>query len=177
MATCSVRTCIYKSMQHCGSWFGVTSHSFPLFRKRKQTETPADKHGTWPPGARCSSPSPDVYKVIRRQHDTDVSDNWPHTKNTSFLGSSPDTPTDEYDNLGGHDTESGFVTLASTESGFVTNDLYESYQNRSSTRYPKEHSWLDNELYSYWRRLCAFRFFVMKEALGLESPQTFQRTK
>ncbi|XP_053341789.1 layilin [Clarias gariepinus] len=124
---------------------------FKLFtrRKRKQTETPADKHGTWPPGARCSSPSPDVYKVIRRQHDTDVSDNWPHTKNTSFLGSSPDTPTDEYDNLGGHDTESGFVTLASTESGFVTNDLYESYQNRSSTRYPKEHSWLDNELYSY----------------------------
>ncbi|XP_034156322.2 layilin isoform X2 [Pangasianodon hypophthalmus] len=124
---------------------------FKLFtkRRRKQTETPADKHGTWAPGDRCSSPSPDVYNVIRRQHETDLSDTRPHTKNTSFLGSSPDTPTDEYDNLGGHDTESGFVTLASTESGFITNDIYESYQNRSSTRYHGEHSWLDNELYGY----------------------------
>ncbi|XP_060768262.1 layilin [Neoarius graeffei] len=123
---------------------------FKLFTKRrKQTETPADKHGTWVPGERSSSPSPDVYKVIRRQHETDLSDTRPHTKNTSFLGSSPDTPTEEYDNLGGHDTESGFVTLASTESGFMTNDIYEPYQNRPSTRYHREHSWLDNELYSY----------------------------
>ncbi|KAK3509112.1 hypothetical protein QTP70_020222 [Hemibagrus guttatus] len=124
---------------------------FKLFakRRRKQTETPVDKHGTWAPGERCSSPSPDVYNVIRRQHEIDLSDSRPHTKNTSFLGSSPDTPTDEYDNLGGHDTESGFVTLASTESGFVTNDIYDSYQNHSSTRYHREHSWLDNELYSY----------------------------
>lgn len=124
---------------------------FKLFTKkrRKQTETPADKHGTWAPGERCNSPSPDVYNVIRRQHETDLNDTRPHTKNTSFLGSSPDTPTDEYDNLGGQDTESGFVTLASTESGFVTNEIYESYQNRSSTRYHRQHSWLDNELYSY----------------------------
>ncbi|XP_027034558.1 layilin [Tachysurus fulvidraco] len=124
---------------------------FKLFakRRRKQTEATVDKHGTWAPGERCSSPSPDVYKVIRRQHEIDLSDTRPHTKNTSFLGSSPDTPTDEYDNLGGKDTESGFVTLASTESGFVSNDMYESYQNRSSTRYHRENSWLDNELYSY----------------------------
>ncbi|TSP36126.1 Layilin [Bagarius yarrelli] len=124
---------------------------FKLFakRRRKQTETPVEKHGTWAPGERSSSPSPDVYNVIRRQHEIDLSDTRPHIKNTSFLGSSPDTPTDEYDNLGGHDTESGFVTLASTESGFVTNEIYESYQNHSSTRYQREHSWLDNELYTY----------------------------
>uniref|UniRef100_A0AAV2J9I9 C3/C5 convertase n=1 Tax=Knipowitschia caucasica TaxID=637954 RepID=A0AAV2J9I9_KNICA len=72
------------------------------------------------------SPSPasgDVYNVIRLQKEDDLVSTRPHTKNTSFLGSSPDTPTGDYDNLGGRDTESGFVTLTSNESCFLNFDL------------------------------------------------------
>jgi len=72
----------------------------------------------------CPSPaSTDVYNVIRSQKDDDLSSARPQTKNTSFLCSSPDTPTGDYDNLAGRDTESGFVTLASTESGFLNFEL------------------------------------------------------
>ncbi|KAL0995004.1 hypothetical protein UPYG_G00130530 [Umbra pygmaea] len=71
--------------------------------------------------------SPDVYNVIRSQQEADLAGARPHTKNTSFLGSSPDTPPGDYDNLGGlRDTESGFVTLASTDSNFLlTSDQYD----------------------------------------------------
>lgn len=58
----------------------------------------------------------------------------PQTKNTSFLCSSPDTPTGDYDNLGGRDTESGFVTLASTESCFLNFDLNDLSLGRRGTR-------------------------------------------
>ncbi|XP_055082878.1 layilin [Periophthalmus magnuspinnatus] len=71
----------------------------------------------------CPSPaSTNVYNVIHSQKEDDLVSTRPHTKNTSFLGSSPDTPTGDYDNLGGRDTESGFVTLASTESCFLNFD-------------------------------------------------------
>ncbi|XP_007245297.3 layilin isoform X1 [Astyanax mexicanus] len=125
---------------------------FKLFTKRnnEHTETPPKEPGYWQSGDRCNSPSPDVYNVIRRQHDSDLAGTRPDIKNTSFLGSSPDTPPGDYDNLGGRDTESGFVTLASTESGFVTNDIYEaSCHGRGSLKYYREHGWLDNELYGY----------------------------
>ncbi|XP_066517688.1 layilin [Hoplias malabaricus] len=124
---------------------------FKLFsrRRKERTETPPKEPGYWT-GDRCNSPSPDVYNVIRRQHDADLAGTRPDIKNTSFLGSSPDTPPGDYDNLGGRDTESGFVTLASTESGFVTNEIYEtSYPGRGSLRHYREHGWLDNELYGY----------------------------
>uniref|UniRef100_A0A3B3ZMY5 C-type lectin domain-containing protein n=1 Tax=Periophthalmus magnuspinnatus TaxID=409849 RepID=A0A3B3ZMY5_9GOBI len=73
----------------------------------------------------CPSPaSTNVYNVIHSQKEDDLVSTRPHTKNTSFLGSSPDTPTGDYDNLGGRDTESGFVTLASTESCFLNFDVF-----------------------------------------------------
>lgn len=72
--------------------------------------------------SRSATPT-DVYNVIRSQNDDDLVSARPHSKNTSFLCSSPDTPTGDYDNLGGRDTESGFVTLASTESCFLNLDL------------------------------------------------------
>lgn len=75
-----------------------------------------------PDSGRAATPT-DVYNVIRSQNDDDLVSARPHTKNTSFLCSSPDTPTGNYDNLGGRDTESGFVTLASTESCFLNFDL------------------------------------------------------
>lgn len=117
-------------------------------RKKEQTETPPKDPGYWAAGERCNSPSPDVYKVIRRQHESDLAGTRPDIKNTSFLGSSPDTPTGDYDNLAGRDTESGFVTLASTESGFVTNDMYDPLQGRGSGRYYRDQGWMD-ELYGY----------------------------
>ncbi|KAM7374336.1 hypothetical protein PAMP_007002 [Pampus punctatissimus] len=83
----------------------------------------------------CPSPIPtDVYNVIRSQKDDDLVSARPHTKNTSFLCSSPDTPTGDYDNLGGRDTESGFVTLASTESCFLNFDLNDLSLGRRGTR-------------------------------------------
>lgn len=82
------------------------------------------------------SPTPtDVYNVIRSQKDDDLVSARPNTKNTSFLCSSPDTPTGDYDNLGGRDTESGFVTLASTESGFLNFDLNDLSLGRRGTFY------------------------------------------
>ncbi|XP_021327362.2 layilin isoform X1 [Danio rerio] len=123
---------------------------FKLFTKRKkeQTETPPKDPGYWAAGERCNSPSPDVYNVIRRQHESDLAGTRPDIKNTSFLGSSPDTPPGDYDNLTGRDTESGFVTLASTESGFVTNDMYDTLQGRGSGRYYRDQGWMD-ELYGF----------------------------
>uniref|UniRef100_A0A3Q4GIC0 Layilin a n=1 Tax=Neolamprologus brichardi TaxID=32507 RepID=A0A3Q4GIC0_NEOBR len=82
----------------------------------------------------CPSPtSTDVYNVIRSQKDDDLVSARPQTKNTSFLCPSPDTPTGDYDNLGGRDTESGFVTLASAESCFLNFDLNDLSLGRRGT--------------------------------------------
>ncbi|XP_059208418.1 layilin isoform X2 [Centropristis striata] len=81
-----------------------------------------------------SSAATDVYNVIRSQKEDDLVSARPNTKNTSFLCSSPDTPTGDYDNLGGRDTESGFVTLASTESCFLNFDLNDLSLGRRATR-------------------------------------------
>uniref|UniRef100_A0A3Q2QT65 Layilin a n=1 Tax=Fundulus heteroclitus TaxID=8078 RepID=A0A3Q2QT65_FUNHE len=81
------------------------------------------------------SPTPtDVYNVIRSQKDDDLVSARPQTKNKSFLCSSPDTPTGDYDNLGGRDTESGFVTLASTESDLLNFDLNDLSLGRRGAR-------------------------------------------
>ncbi|KAG5283911.1 hypothetical protein AALO_G00020910 [Alosa alosa] len=124
---------------------------FKLFTKRgkERTETCPKEPGYWVSDEHCDSPSQDVYNVIRKQHEADLAGTRPDIKNTSFLGSSPDTPPGDYDNLAGRDTESGFVTLASTESGFVTNDIYDMCQLRSSGRYHRDTGWLDSDLYGY----------------------------
>lgn len=44
-------------------------------------------------------------------------------------------------------SESGFVTLESTESGFVTNDIYELSNDRLGRS--KESTWVENEIYGY----------------------------
>ncbi|KAJ3589197.1 hypothetical protein NHX12_010044 [Muraenolepis orangiensis] len=95
---------------------------FKLFvgRRRKRQKS---KVCQTEPGLRSSPAPTDVYNVIRSQKEDDLSSTRPQTKNTSFLCSSPDTPTGDYDNLGARDTESGFVTLASTESGFLNFEL------------------------------------------------------
>ncbi|KAM3869185.1 layilin [Diretmus argenteus] len=106
---------------------------FKLLTKRRRKQQKSEVCQTDP--ALCPSPIPtDVYNVIRSQKDDDLAAARPHTKNTSFLCSSPDTPTGDYDNLGGRDTESGFVTLASTESGFLNFDLHDLSLGRRGTR-------------------------------------------
>uniref|UniRef100_A0A672ZHI3 Layilin a n=1 Tax=Sphaeramia orbicularis TaxID=375764 RepID=A0A672ZHI3_9TELE len=101
---------------------GVCCYKLLTGRQRRQQKSEVCQTE---PGL-CPSPKPtDVYNVIRSQKDDDLVSARPHTKNTSFLCSSPDTPTGDYDNLGGRDTESGFVTLASTESCFLNFDLTE----------------------------------------------------
>lgn len=100
-------------------------------RRRKQQKSEVCQTD---PGL-CSSPVPiDVYNVIQSQKEDDLVSTRPNTKNTSFLCSSPDTLTGDYDNLGGRDTESGFVTLASTESGFLNFDLNDLSLGRRATR-------------------------------------------
>ncbi|XP_024862077.1 layilin isoform X2 [Kryptolebias marmoratus] len=107
---------------------------FKLLVRRKRKEHKSEVCQTEP--GLCPSPSTDVYNVIHSQKDDDLVSARPQTKNTSFLCSSPDTdtPTGDYDNLGARDTESGFVTLASTESGFLNFDLNELSLGRRGTR-------------------------------------------
>ncbi|XP_041863656.1 layilin [Melanotaenia boesemani] len=110
---------------------GVCCFKLLVRRKRKQQKSEVCQTD---PGV-CPSPTPtDVYNVIRSQKDDDLVSARPNIKNTSFLCSSPDTPTGDYDNLGGRDTESGFVTLASTESCFLNFDLNELSLGRRGTR-------------------------------------------
>ncbi|MEQ2302852.1 hypothetical protein AMECASPLE_010973, partial [Ameca splendens] len=106
---------------------GVCCYKLLLIRKRNKQKSEVCQ----------TDPSPtstDVYNVIRSQKDDDLVSARPQTKNTSFLCSSPDTPTGDYDNLGGRDTESGFVTLASTESDFLNFDLNDLSLGRRGTR-------------------------------------------
>ncbi|KAG7471364.1 hypothetical protein MATL_G00123740 [Megalops atlanticus] len=117
-------------------------------RRRKEWVDPCPKEpGYWVPAGGCSSPSPDVYQVLSKQRDTDLAGTRPDARNTSFRPSSPDTPSGDYDNLTARDTESDFVTLASAESGFVTNDIYEACQGRG--RPSREAGWVENEIYGY----------------------------
>ncbi|KAM4546199.1 layilin [Fundulus diaphanus] len=102
---------------------------FKVLLRRRRNEQKSEVCQTDP------SPTPtDVYNVIRSQKDDDLVSARPQTKNKSFLCSSPDTPTGDYDNLGGRDTESGFVTLASTESDLLNFDLNDLSLGRRGAR-------------------------------------------
>ncbi|XP_058482993.1 layilin isoform X2 [Solea solea] len=110
---------------------GVCCFKLLLTRRRKEQKSEVCQTDA----GLCPSPIPtDVYKVIRSQKDDDLVSTRANTKNTSFLCSSPDTPTGDYDNLGGRDTESGFVTLASTESCFLNLDLNDLSLGRRGAR-------------------------------------------
>ncbi|MBN3319584.1 LAYN protein, partial [Atractosteus spatula] len=128
---------------------------FRLFasRRKERTEACHKEPTLWMSPDRGSSPSLDVYHVIRKQHEADLAGTRPDIKITSFRGSSPaggapdDQLSSDYDNMGGNNSESGFATLASTESGFVTNDIYETCQGRG--RPNRESGWVENEIYGY----------------------------
>ncbi|KAM4015973.1 layilin isoform 2-T2 [Anomaloglossus baeobatrachus] len=119
-------------------------------RKQHRSEVSVKEPSFWLSPNRRNSPNLEIYNVIKKQTDADLAGTRPDIQNTSFRGPSgeaspPDNLSGDYDNIGGHHSESGFVTLASTESGFVTNELYE----LSNDRYGRstESGWVENEIY------------------------------
>ncbi|XP_009995732.1 PREDICTED: layilin [Chaetura pelagica] len=119
-------------------------------RKREQIDASPKEEDAWLSHLRRNSPNLDIYKVIKKQSEADLAGTRPGTKNSSFrtqedkvLGS----PSRDYDEVAMNTSTSGFVTLTSTESGFVTNDIYElcgDHVGRS-----KESAWVENEIYGY----------------------------
>ncbi|XP_073513239.1 layilin isoform X1 [Phyllobates terribilis] len=121
-------------------------------RKQHRSEASVKEPTFWLSPNRRNSPNLEIYNVIKKQTDADLAGTRPDIQNTSFRGPSgetspPDNLSGDYDNIAGHHSESGFVTLASTESGFVTNELYE----LSHDRYGRstESGWVENEIYGY----------------------------
>ncbi|XP_036283311.1 layilin isoform X4 [Pipistrellus kuhlii] len=106
----------------------------------------------WPSPGRANSPDLEVYKVIRKQSEADLAETRPDLKNISFRGCSgeatPDALSCDSEDRAVNPSESGFVTLASIESGFVTNDIYEFFPDHRLGR-SKECGWVENEIYGY----------------------------
>lgn len=119
-------------------------------RKREQPDpSTKEQHTIWPTPCQENSPSLDVYNVIRKQSEADLAEPRPDLKNISFRVCSgeamPDDMSGDYENMAVNPSESGFVTLASMESGFVTNDIYEFSPDRIGRS--KESGWVENEIY------------------------------
>ncbi|XP_066495762.1 layilin isoform X2 [Tiliqua scincoides] len=127
--------------------------SFWLYakRRREQTEVNGKGQDTWLAPKRQNSPSLEIYNVIQKQSEADLAGTRPDIKNSSFRGRSGEDVHDDlsgdYDNMNVNTSESGFVTLTSTESGFVTNDIYELCNDRVGRS--KESAWVENEIYGY----------------------------
>ncbi|NXY83267.1 LAYN protein, partial [Alcedo cyanopectus] len=97
-----------------------------------------------------SSPNLDVYRVIKKQSEADLAGTRPDTTNSSFRAQEDkvlDSLSRDGDDLAMNTSTSGFVTLASSESGFVTNDIYELCGERLGRS--KESAWVENEIYGY----------------------------
>ncbi|NWV43358.1 LAYN protein, partial [Grantiella picta] len=116
---------------------------FWLFVKRSREHLDVTPKGdtAWLPHPGRDSPELDIHQVIQKQSEADLAGDRPVPKNSSFraregLGSScRDT------------SSSGLVTLASSESGFVTNDIYELCGDRVGRS--EESTWVENEIYGY----------------------------
>ncbi|XP_006890828.1 PREDICTED: layilin [Elephantulus edwardii] len=121
-------------------------------RTREQPGSSTKEQPTiWPSPHQGISPELEVYNVIRKQSEADLAETRPDLKNLSFRVCSeeatPDDMSCDYDNMAVNPSESGFVTLASTESGFVTNDIYELSPERMGRS--RESGWVENEIYGY----------------------------
>ncbi|NXH94356.1 LAYN protein, partial [Pachycephala philippinensis] len=119
---------------------------FPFPRSRERVDVAAKGDGAWLPQPRRDSPKLDIYRVIDKQCEADLAGARPGTKNSSFrahegLGSPRRDPE------GLNTSSSGSVTLGSSESGFVTNDIYELCGHRVGRS--QESTWVDNEIYGY----------------------------
>ncbi|NWX39895.1 LAYN protein, partial [Steatornis caripensis] len=125
---------------------------FWLFAKRRQEQTDSSpkEEDAWLSNLRRNSPNLDIYKVIKKQSEADLAGTRPDSKNSSFRTQEDkvlDSLSRDYDDAAMNTSTSGFVTLASTESGFVTNDIYELCGDRVGRS--KESAWVENEIYGY----------------------------
>ncbi|CAK7317683.1 Layn [Vulpes lagopus] len=125
-----------------------------IYRKRKREQpgpSTKEQHTIWPSPRQGNSPDLEVYNIIRKQSEADLAETRPDLKNISFRVCSgeatPDDMSCDYDNMAVNPSESGFMTLASVESGFVTNDIYEFSPDRMGRS--KESGWVENEIYGY----------------------------
>ncbi|XP_070346417.1 layilin isoform X2 [Equus asinus] len=122
-------------------------------RRRREQPGPSTKEQQtiWPSPHPGHSPDLEVYNIIQKQSEADLAETRPDLKNISFrVRSGEATPEEmscDYDNMAVNPSESGFVTLASMESGFVTNDIYEFSPDRTGRS--KESGWVENEIYGY----------------------------
>ncbi|NXI34911.1 LAYN protein, partial [Galbula dea] len=126
--------------------------SFWLFARRRQEQIDASpkEEDAWLSALRRNSPNLEIYKVIKKQSEADLAGTRPDTKNSSFRAQEDkvlDSFSRDYDDAAMNASTSGFVTLASTESGFVTNDIYELCGDRVGRS--KESAWVENEIYGY----------------------------
>ncbi|XP_075377091.1 layilin isoform X7 [Mycteria americana] len=125
---------------------------FWFFAKRRQERIDAGpkEEDAWLSNSRKNSPNLDIYKVIKKQSEADLAGTRPDIKNSSFRTQEDkmlDSLSRDYDDAAMNTSTSGFVTLASTESGFVTNDIYELCGDRVGRS--KESAWVENEIYGY----------------------------
>ncbi|XP_038017570.1 layilin isoform X3 [Motacilla alba alba] len=116
-----------------------------LMKRRQELEDVTPKGAeAWLPQPGGDSPRLDIHGVIRKQCQADLAGARPGTRNSSFRahGGLQSPCRDPRDSSSG-----GSVTLAGTESGFVTNDIYELCGDRVGRS--EESTWVDNEIYGY----------------------------
>ncbi|NWT03259.1 LAYN protein, partial [Mionectes macconnelli] len=106
-------------------------------KERMDTSPKEEDEDAWLSKPGGNSPSLDIYKVINKQSEADLAGTRPGTKNSSFQAR-------EHRELGRAATD---TSSFGTESGFVTNDIYELCGNRVGRS--KESTWVDNEIYGY----------------------------
>ncbi|NXE70786.1 LAYN protein, partial [Calcarius ornatus] len=122
------------------SWFVP----FALLRRQELLDGAPKGDRAWLPQPGRDSPRLDISRVLHKQSEADLAGARPGTKNSSFraqegLQSPRRDPQDA--------SSRGWGTMASTESGFVTNDIYELCGDRVGRS--KESTWVDNEIYGY----------------------------
>ncbi|XP_053125361.1 layilin isoform X2 [Hemicordylus capensis] len=111
-------------------------------RRREQTEAKAKEQDAWLSPKRQNSPSLEVYNVIRKQSEADLAGTRPQIKNSSFRGrygeDAPDDLSGDYDNMAVNASESGFVTLTSTESGTILKGFASNLDEPNDCTYPSD---------------------------------------
>ncbi|XP_009075579.1 PREDICTED: layilin, partial [Acanthisitta chloris] len=119
-------------------------------RRQERLDTTPKEEDPWLSNPRGNSPDLDIYQVIRKQSEADLAGTRPAMKNSSFRAREDKVLRSlcrDYEDAAMNTSSSGFVTLASTESGFVTNDIYELCGDRVGRS--KESTWVENEIYGY----------------------------
>ncbi|XP_031646272.1 layilin isoform X2 [Oncorhynchus kisutch] len=121
-----------------------SSGVFCYKRAAKRRKSPTDSYpkqeqwGTMSTAA-CNIQGPYAYQDITKLQPAELESMAPESiKKMSFCASSFDSQCDDYENVSNMETV--------TESGFVTNDIYEDWQNQGR-HYLNETGWVENEIY------------------------------